>query len=573
MWGFFSAALAALLVCIFILLKRYAAPSVPLVVEAATSYAWLVAFIVVVLVPIDVFTTLTARADTAALNVLWQVCFWSTQVLTWLLLPFFQVYADAGDFTVGERCMTSLKENGILYGAAGAAGVIGLIVIIVVEKSLRLTDLVALGMGLSNTFALSVGLLLMGYGLVEIPRETWKSGPEQLLKWCAHRTGRFAGEVLRATAELEAVVTIVVANERQMPRRDPLRPLMEVISQFAEAESPVKPSQVGARSLDIERLAADDLEYNYDVAGLAALRRRLAAAIHNYKGAHAQYEEVVRSALALQQVVKSRERGDYEAPPGAPGAGQPWGDALWRYRCVVHPHGRKLVGLLLGCLSLVIIWSEGTIFTGQHPDLSPFSLAIRGAVPHEVWVQLITAIPLAYICVCTYFALFRLNAFDFNKLLPRATTGAALMQNGSLMCRFAPATCWNFLHMIHMDGRVGSTKTVFTRNMGTMDVLPVLGQHLNVYLPLLLVVHCAVTYLRLWDRLTAKCVSSKYRFTSDDADDQYTERGRGLLRKEAEGAANGLAVGDILHSDVIDLEFPGLGPKKRERFLLVFETG
>jgi hypothetical protein len=43
-------------------------------------------------------------------------------VLTWLVLPFFQVYADAGDFTVGGRCLTSLKENGLLYGLAGAAG-------------------------------------------------------------------------------------------------------------------------------------------------------------------------------------------------------------------------------------------------------------------------------------------------------------------------------------------------------------------------------------------------------------------------------------------------------------------
>jgi len=79
------------------------------------------------------------------------------------------------------------QENGILYGVAAAAGVVGLIGIIVVEKTLRIKDLVALGMGLSNTFALSVGLLLMGYGLVEIPRETWKSEPEQMLKWCAHR--------------------------------------------------------------------------------------------------------------------------------------------------------------------------------------------------------------------------------------------------------------------------------------------------------------------------------------------------------------------------------------------------
>jgi hypothetical protein len=44
------------------------------------------------------------------------------QALTWLALPFFQVYADAGDFTVGGRCLTSLKENGLLYGLAAAAG-------------------------------------------------------------------------------------------------------------------------------------------------------------------------------------------------------------------------------------------------------------------------------------------------------------------------------------------------------------------------------------------------------------------------------------------------------------------
>lgn len=37
----------------------------------------------------------------------------------------------------------------------------------------------------------------------------------------------------------------------------------------------------------------------------------------------------------------------------------------------------QVLGVLLCGLSLIIIWSEGTIFTGVHPDLSPFSLAIR----------------------------------------------------------------------------------------------------------------------------------------------------------------------------------------------------
>jgi hypothetical protein len=48
MWGFFSLALVAVGAAIFLLIRRYAAGSVPLVVKATTTYAWLVAFIVVV---------------------------------------------------------------------------------------------------------------------------------------------------------------------------------------------------------------------------------------------------------------------------------------------------------------------------------------------------------------------------------------------------------------------------------------------------------------------------------------------------------------------------------------------
>lgn len=69
---------------------------------------------------------------------------------------------------------------------------------------------------------------------------------------------------------------------------------MQIISKVAEEDSPVKPSAVVTSGYDMDSLGADDLEYNYDKAGLAALRRRLAAAIHDFKGAHAQYEDVIR---------------------------------------------------------------------------------------------------------------------------------------------------------------------------------------------------------------------------------------------------------------------------------------
>lgn len=111
--------------------------------------------------------------------------------------------------------------------------------------------------------------------------------------------------------------------------------------------------------------------------------------------------------------------------------------------------------VILIITSLFIIWGEFTIPI-KKPDMSPFSLMIHGVNDHnEFGVQILTLLPLVYICACIYFTLFRITAFNYNKLIPRATTGAALMQNGSLMCRFAAPTCWNFYHIIRMTNEAG----------------------------------------------------------------------------------------------------------------------
>lgn len=147
--------------------------------------------------------------------------------------------------------------------------------------------------------ALSAGILLLGYGLVEVPRHMWKSSPEQASKWCAHRAGRHAAAVMSETKELEAVVNVICANQRQMSRRDPLRPYMDVIAAFAEAESPVKPSAYLQRSSStVEQLSAEDLEYNYDLRGLADLRRRLMRAVANYATATTQYRSAINEVRA-----------------------------------------------------------------------------------------------------------------------------------------------------------------------------------------------------------------------------------------------------------------------------------
>jgi hypothetical protein len=56
---------------------------------------------------------------------------------------------------------------------------------------------------------------------------------------------------------------------------------------------------------------------------------------------------------------------------------------------------------------------------------------------------------------------------------------------------------------------------------------------------------------------------------SDDVDDQYTEKGRQLIRKEGEALAAGMRIGEVLAAG--DLELPGVPPRKKPGGLLVAE--
>ena len=241
-------------------MQRYADKNVEIVVKVMTGYGWLTAMMVIALAPLDTWAafTLAGPSDTQPIFVLWSIAYWSTQAATWFILPFYASYADAGDFSVKNKTLTSLKENAIIYGAIGVAGAIGIVILLFttgMNNQQGILELVYIGVFLSNAFGLVVGLLLMGYGLVEIPRSMWVTSlPETKLKWSAHRCGKFAEEVMRSTNELETVVTIIYANQKQMRRTDPLRPFMDIICDQAEGESPIKPSEMAQRNVDIESL-------------------------------------------------------------------------------------------------------------------------------------------------------------------------------------------------------------------------------------------------------------------------------------------------------------------------------
>jgi len=54
------------------------------------------------------------------------------------------------------------------------------------------------------------------------------------------------------------------------------------------------------------------------------------------------------------------------------------------FQCVLRPWLQKLLSLVLAAASFMLVWSEATIGSGRHPDLSPFSHVAPTPPPHPL---------------------------------------------------------------------------------------------------------------------------------------------------------------------------------------------
>jgi hypothetical protein len=122
----------------------------------------------------------------------WRVAYWVMQLMTWIVLPLTESYMSAGDFTFGQKLKASLKENGIIY-ATGLAIFGGLFIYLLASKRFGATELQEIAMAASNVWGMILLVVMLGYGLVDIPRFLWRrSDYDSTLRLCVQlaRRGR-----------------------------------------------------------------------------------------------------------------------------------------------------------------------------------------------------------------------------------------------------------------------------------------------------------------------------------------------------------------------------------------------
>lgn len=437
--------------------------------------------------------------------------------------------------------------NLLFYSIVGAIGLIGLILLLIMHRAWD-GGIVGFAMACSNTFGLVTGAFLLGFGLSEIPRNIWKNADwSHRQKVLSHRVAKMAVKLDSAHQEYSNAIVVAQATSNQMSKRDLLRPYMDIIdnmvAQLLREDPSFKPSG--------GRLGENDMDYDTDDKSMATLRRQLRRAHEEYYRCKSEYMTCVMEALKLEDTIKNYERRDAngwkyvssfrESRSGTLGSLLDTIEFIWR--CILRKQLQKAFAVILGCMSAAILLAEATLLP-SGVDLSLFSILIKAVGKQEVLVQVAAFVPLMYMCICTYYSLFKIGMLMFYSLTPRQTSSVSLLMICSMVARYAPPISYNFLNLIRLGG---NAKTTFEKRMGNIDdAVPFFGRGFNRIYPLIMVVYTLLVASNFFGRVIDFFGSWKrFKFQREEENiDGLDPSGMIILQKERSWIEQGCKVGD-----------------------------
>ncbi|XP_051277583.1 G-protein coupled receptor-associated protein LMBRD2B [Dicentrarchus labrax] len=567
-----GAALAVVVVVVFLLalylLQRYGdLRKQQRMVLLGTLLSWYLCFLIVFILPLDVSTTIYKQCvlDNAnqttdrvsptisipkacvepwsyipdgVLPVFWRVVYWTSQFLTWLLLPFMQSYARSGAFSRVGKIKTALIENAIYYGTYLLI-FISLLIYVAAHPQWQLSwrELQTIGITAANTWGLFLLVLLLGYGLVEIPRSYWLSSSHgYLLAKTYFKVAKMATEKAAAEENLADVMENVAGVHESVRYNHHFRKCVDTIltkcpTEYQEEMGTVENSGGEQSVLPTKR-------------SLINLHKKVIFAVQRQGQTQVQWSILLEQAFHLEDVAKSQSSAVRHFAHSFPSAHQyGWIHKLiysptveWYWECVFRQSFYRLLAVLLCLLSAAVVWSECTFFS-TRPVLSLFAVFVHMAEKqyNYICIEMVCFVSILFLCVCVYSTVFRIRVFNYYYLVPHHQTDAYSLQfSGMLFCRLTPPLCLNFLGLIHLDSAISHQdriQTSYTSIMGSMRVLSFISDGFYIYYPMLVLLLCFATFFSLGSRCLNLLGFHQY-ITDDDLTSDLVDEGRELIRRE-----------------------------------------
>uniref|UniRef100_A0A1I8N4D3 LMBR1-like membrane protein n=1 Tax=Musca domestica TaxID=7370 RepID=A0A1I8N4D3_MUSDO len=470
---------------------------------------------------------------------LWRIIYWSSQFLTWLIMPLMQSYLKAGDFTIKGKLKSALIENAIYYGSY--LFICGILLIYIAAKGVSLDwqKLKAIASSASNTWGLFLLVLLLGYALVEVPRSLWNNAkPGFTLQYAYFKAAKLSADKAAAGENVDDVLESLEGITRSIPNNHELRECVETILR----KVPTELRERAARNYSRGGNGGGTSTIVPSGKALVRVHRQVIKSLQTLQRTEALWSVQVEKVLYLEDVSRNmhssdrRFKAEFTKPRSQMGRFFYSPTLHWYWACVLRSPLLKSLCVITAIMSGMVVWSELTFFQ-RKPVLSIFANVINVAKHGYdfLTIEVFSMIVLCYLFYCTYSTILRIRFLNLYYLAPHHQTNEhSLIFSGMLLCRLTPPMCLNFLGLIHMDSHIIKERvmeTYYTQIMGHMDVIGIISNGFNIYFPMCMLAFCLATWFSLGSR-ALNALGFQQFLQNETIATELVQEGKDLIARE-----------------------------------------
>lgn len=211
------------------MLRVFPAKNTPIYVYAFVFIGWFLPFVTIALVPYDVYVTLSGDGPKEFIYVAWDVLYWIIQSFCWLILPLLKRFMTAGEFTFLYKVRRALL-NQLRYFMFLIAFLMIFIVYLAIVGDLNKSSLQTFLTALGSLWGMLLIIILMGYGVVAIPRLWWYKGDlEKSLNYLRLKAVTIDEQRIDVNYALDQLILAAIAYEKQVKNDEKLGVYMKKI--------------------------------------------------------------------------------------------------------------------------------------------------------------------------------------------------------------------------------------------------------------------------------------------------------------------------------------------------------
>eukprot|EP00347_Sterkiella_histriomuscorum_P020171 403338832 len=493
------------------------------------------------------------------MKVLWNIIYWGSLTHGTFLNKFFSKYWTSGHFTIGGRIKSSIK-NLIKMIVAGiiALAIFGCIAYFAIGLN-GINGVKAVLLIMANVYSMLFLVILLAYGLFNLPLYLWKCGDNQHALYKELETADEIRKQYRAALVDFHTKVSQCKNLAANHKNEKNQAIMDIL----QKEMPEK--DLEGQSIGHSQYFQLELKKNQEITEdfIANIRYQFKLAFFMYKRKKSKW--LTTYNIVDNVVVKPIEysEDDIKVKPGFN-----LNDAtLDDLKLKAKPNSLKKIILyrILAVLSLLfcllVLITEATVIV--DPEKTIVYFIVEKNKSQTFLVVIFTILFLAGIVLVCFFTIFNLKMSDYMQLVPKHTDCITFSSVTGMCCKIVTVSCFNYMTLL---GEIapGKDKDIYSTSYvdfySSMINVPFFGKYFNTIMPLFIIIFgllfAAMSVLKLKNR----AVSAFQNISKSKEDKEIDEKAlkedsksnkNSTVSKEDKALAKKQATNNVLKAKIL----------------------